>query len=452
MNEHTKQKVAIYCRLSEEDREKTGAESESIQNQKAMLLRYAEEQKWQVYNLYSDEDYTGADRSRPAFNQLLQDAANRRFDIVLCKSQSRFTRELELVERYLHDRFPQWGIRFVGYADHADTANRGNKKARQINGLVNEWYLEDLSDNIRTVFRTKQAQGKFIGSFAPYGYEKSMEDKNRLVMDPQAAVVVRSIFEKSAAGMSPGAIAAELNRRSLPNPSAYKAKKYSSFCRAGQKTSKWSGSTVRTLLTNPIYCGDMRQHVREKISYKADKVRCVPQEEQILVKDCQPALVSRDLWLQAQPRVGEKTARSSGRDPLQTATRCGICDRILQVRYSHGRRYFTCRAHHVLIQAAEVQNFLDQLQHNAGEEEQKGEKEKVALLDKMRQACADAAAGTLSATEFAAFQTRWQEEWKALQQKNTDAVQILPELRVFPRERRNMAPVIQLISDMAADN
>ena len=100
-------KVAIYCRLSEEDRNKQFEtdDSNSIQNQKAMLLQYAMEQGWEVYNIYSDDDYTGSDRRRPEFNRLLADAEARRFNIVLCKTQSRFTRELELVEKYIHGLF-----------------------------------------------------------------------------------------------------------------------------------------------------------------------------------------------------------------------------------------------------------------------------------------------------------------------------------------------------------
>ena len=95
-------KVAIYCRLSEEDKNKAfkGDDSESIQNQKSMLIGYAVEREWEIYNIYSDDDYTGADRNRPAFNKLLEDAAAHKFDIVLCKTQSRFTRELEIVEKY----------------------------------------------------------------------------------------------------------------------------------------------------------------------------------------------------------------------------------------------------------------------------------------------------------------------------------------------------------------
>ena len=136
-------KVAIYCRLSEEDRNKQFEtdDSNSIQNQKSMLLQYAMEQGWELYNIYSDYDYTGSDRRCPEFNRLLKDAEAHKFDIVLCKTQSRFTRELELVGKYIHGLFSLWGIRFVSIVDNADTANKGNKKSRQINGLVNQWYL-----------------------------------------------------------------------------------------------------------------------------------------------------------------------------------------------------------------------------------------------------------------------------------------------------------------------
>ena len=164
---NTKSKVAIYCRLSEEDRNKQHEtdDSNSIQNQKSMLIQYVLEQGWEVYNIYSDDDYTGSDRRRPEFNKLLNDAEHRKFDIILCKTQSRFTRELELVEKYIHGLFPIWGIRFISIVDNADTANKGNKKSRQINGLVNEWYLEDLSENIRRTFDSKRKQGLHIGSF-----------------------------------------------------------------------------------------------------------------------------------------------------------------------------------------------------------------------------------------------------------------------------------------------
>ena len=186
-------KVAIYCRLSEEDKNKSDSvDSESIQNQKSMLIQFAMDRNWEIYNIYSDDDYTGADRNRPEFKKLLADAENRKFDVVLCKTQSRFTRELEMVEKYIHGLFPYWGIRFVSIVDNADTDNKGNKKSRQINGLINEWYLEDLSDNIKSVLTNKRKQGYYIGSTALYGYRKDPDKKGHLIIDEEAAEIVRA--------------------------------------------------------------------------------------------------------------------------------------------------------------------------------------------------------------------------------------------------------------------
>ena len=217
-------KVAIYCRLSEEDRNKQFEtdDSESIQNQKTMLTQYADTHGWEIYDIYSDDDYTGADRRRPEFNRLLNDAENRQFDIVLCKTQSRFTRELELVEKYIHGLFPIWGVRFVSIVDNADTAVKGNKKSRQINGLVNEWYLEDMSDNIKSVLTARRMNGLHIGAFALYGYKKDPYQKGHLIIDEEAADVVREVFTLFSHGYGKTAIARLLNDRGIPNPTEYK--------------------------------------------------------------------------------------------------------------------------------------------------------------------------------------------------------------------------------------
>lgn len=189
-------KVAIYCRLSREDDDKLheNDESESIQNQKSMLINYAIERSWDIYNIYCDEDYSGIDSERPEFKKLLADSESHKFDIVRCKTQSRFTRDMEIVERYLHNKFIEWNIRFVSLVDHVDTLDKGNKKSRQINGLVNEWYLEDLSENIRKTFDSKRKQGLHIGSFVCYGYKRSPKNKNKLIVDTEVSEVIKLIF------------------------------------------------------------------------------------------------------------------------------------------------------------------------------------------------------------------------------------------------------------------
>ena len=178
MQIETPQAVAIYCRLSKEDLDENKIDnlSRSIQNQKSMLTDFAEINGWQIFDIYCDDNLSGVARDRPEFNRLIRDASLRKFNIILCKNQSRFTRDMQLVEKYIHGLFPIWGIRFIGMVDGADTSVKGNKKARQINGLVNQWYLENLSDNIKATLKLKRIRGKYTGSVLPYGYRPDPDD------------------------------------------------------------------------------------------------------------------------------------------------------------------------------------------------------------------------------------------------------------------------------------
>ena len=189
-----RERVAIYCRLSEEDKGKGSAEndSNSIQNQRALLTEYAHSHGWEIYEIYIDDDYSGADRSRPAFKRMLHAAEEKRFDIILCKTQSRFSRELEVVERYINRLLPQWGIRFLSLVDNADSANEDNLLLRQINGIMDEHYLAELSKNIRSVLTHRRKNGFHIGSFALYGYRKNPDRRGHLLIDEEAAAVVHS--------------------------------------------------------------------------------------------------------------------------------------------------------------------------------------------------------------------------------------------------------------------
>ncbi len=282
---------AVYVRLSKEDEDKREPESESIQNQKSLLIGYAVERGWDIYQIYCDEDYSGADALRPDFNRMLDDAQAGRFQIVLCKSQSRFTRDMELVEKYIHGLFPIWGIRFIAVADNADTEARGNKKARQINGLVNEWYLEDLSENVRMVLDMKRREGQYIGGAPLYGYQKHPADKNKLVIDPEAARVVRQIFQWSLEGHGKQEIAHMLNDLGVVNPIRYKAERGWSTARKGSPL--WSKTTVWRILRNEMYTGVMVQGRRKKAGYKSKTVLPVPKSQWFRVEGTHEAIVDR---------------------------------------------------------------------------------------------------------------------------------------------------------------
>lgn len=349
-------KVAIYCRLSEEDRNKQFEtdDSGSIQNQKAMLLQYAMEQGWELYNVYSDDDYTGADRRRPEFNRLLQDAEQHRFDIVLCKTQSRFTRELELVEKYIHGLFPIWGIRFISIVDNADTANKGNKKSRQINGLVNEWYLEDMSDNIRSVLTNRRKNGFHIGAFALYGYQKDPDQKGHLIIDEEAAAVVREVFTLFSQGYGKTAIARLLNDRGIPNPTEYKRLHGLRYQQPKKKNSTlWKYFAISNMLTNEIYIGNMVQGKYGSVSYKTKQNRPRPKETWYRVEGTHEPIIDRALWDRVQALVAQRAK------PFDVGTiglfakkaRCANCGDTMRSGKTSpkrgGKHYLQCANRHI---------------------------------------------------------------------------------------------------------
>ncbi len=346
-------KVAIYCRLSEEDRNKTNKDddSNSIVNQKAMLQQYALEHMWDLYDIYSDDDYAGADRNRPEFKRLLADAAEHKFDIILCKTQSRFTRELELVEKYIHGLFPIWGIRFVSIVDNADTANKGNKKSRQINGLVNEWYLEDMSDNIRSVLTSRRENGFHIGSFAPYGYQKDPDLKGHLIIDPEAAEVVKEIFTMFADGYGKTSIARYLNLKGVPNPSEYKRLKGFRYSQPAQFRSRiWSYGSVQGILCNEVYIGNLIQGKTGSISYKTKKLYSRPKSQWIRVNGTHEPIIDTVLWNRVQRLISEHhrlIANTGMIYPLSGKVRCMYCGASLSVHTNRGHKYLQCHTSNV---------------------------------------------------------------------------------------------------------
>lgn len=349
-------KAAIYCRLSEEDRDKKFEtdESHSIQNQKSMLVRYAAEQGWELYGIYSDDDYTGSDRRRPEFNRLLQDAELHRFDIVLCKTQSRFTRELELVEKYIHGLFPVWGIRFVSVVDNADTANKGNKKSRQINGLINEWYLEDLSENIRSVLTNRRINGFHIGAFAPYGYQKDPERKGHLLVDEEAAAVVREVFALFSQGYGKTAIARMLNDRGVPNPTEYKRLRGLRYQQPKRKNSAlWKYSAISRILTNEVYIGNLVQGRYGSVSYKTKQNKPRPKSQWYIARGTHEPIVDRDVWDQVQGLIAQRAKPFATGDVglFARKARCAHCGYGMRSSKSSpqrgGRRYLQCSNRHV---------------------------------------------------------------------------------------------------------
>lgn len=348
-------RVAVYCRLSEEDRNKKSVsdESESIQNQKSLLTSYCKSQGWNIQDIYCDEDMSGADRDRPEFNRMLSDCRKGLVDIVLCKTQSRFSRDIEVVEHFIHNRFREWGVRFIGLLDHADTEDVANKKSRQINGLVNEWYLEDLSENIKRTLRHKKEKGIFTGAFAPYGYRLDAQRRGMLFPDEVAAEHVRKIFYMYLSGFGYVKIAQELNRSGVLCPSEYKRLSGSRFkTHSGRLTSKiWTDNTVRNILKNPVYMGTLVQGKTTTVSYKSKKRIRIAPEDYIVTENAHEPIVDADVWNRVNNKgnVPDRMQKTDGKRHIFSGrifcAECGSSMWKMSYQLKNGRyEYLRCKA------------------------------------------------------------------------------------------------------------
>ena len=306
--------AAIYCRLSREDLDKDSGKpvSESIKNQKSMLEAYALERKWVIHDFYIDEDYSGSDRDRPEFNRLITDSLLGRFNIVLCKKQARFARDIEYVEKYIHGLFSERQIRFVAVLDNIDTGafSRSVRKASQINSLVDEWYLSDLSENIISALNTKRRNAEFIGSWAPYGYRKNPENKNALLIDPEAAENVKMIFEWYLSGLGISKIAQKLNACQIPNPLLYKQLKGEKINpnpdKLTEKRYLWAPSAISAILHNQTYTGCLVQGKYKKASYKSKKLLRIPRSDWIVIPGCHTPIIDAETWHAVHEKLDSK--------------------------------------------------------------------------------------------------------------------------------------------------
>jgi DNA invertase Pin-like site-specific DNA recombinase len=345
-------KVAIYIRLSNEDRDKSSKEddSESIKNQKHMLVKYALEQDWEIYSIYSDDNFSGGTNERPDFKRLIEDAKKQKFDIVLCKSQSRFTRNIETVEAYIHTLFPTLGIRFVSVVDNVDTHVSSNRKTRQVNALVNEWYIEDLSKNVKMTMHHQRKQGMYVSSFACYGYKKDKNDIHKLVVDEPAAMIVRTIYNMYIEGMGYQAIAKYLNNQNIVSPTAYKQTNGSKYHNGNHKhTQIWTPSTIAYILRKQTYCGDMVQGCYEKESYKSKKKTMKPKEEWIIVQDTHQPIISREQFQQVQNRIHKHAGKKRSKETniLVGKLFCGHCNHALRFQQRNTKQYYSCLLHYL---------------------------------------------------------------------------------------------------------
>lgn len=320
--------AGLYYRLSQED-ERQG-ESVSIDNQRTILRKYAEEHGFEIHGEYIDDGVSGTTFDRPEVQRLLDDAKTGVINTIIVKDLSRFGRNYIEVGQYVDYVFPAFGIRFVAIQDNVDTENRdsGAMEMMPIMNIFNEWHAANTSKKIRAVLKSNAKDGKYHARKAPYGYVKGDDEKKTPIIDEEAAAVVKRIFEMRASGLSPHKIADTLNEENIPNPSKYSMDKYGIVGKRNH-FGLWSFCAVNSILNNPTYLGHMAQQRWSSISYKNHKRYKRDVSEWITVYNTHEPIITQELWdkvreVEKSVAQGRKTKRGYTH-PLSGFLFCADC-------------------------------------------------------------------------------------------------------------------------------
>ncbi len=287
--------TALYCRLSVEDMRE--GESQSIENQKMILQRYADEHGFYNCKFYVDDGYSGVDLTRPAYVQMLKDIEDEKISTVIVKDQSRLGRDHLETDRLMELTFPSYDVRFIAVTDGVDSIN-GINEMSGIRNFFNDFYARDTSKKIRAVQRAKGERGERVGTTIPYGYMKNHDNPKQLVPNPETAPIVKRIFEMYASGTGIRKICAIFEGEKILCPSVYAFRTTGN--RSGNlnldKPYHWSIAAVRKMLSNEFYCGDTVNFKTYSKSNKLKKRIKNPPENLLIFRNTHEAIVSRKLF------------------------------------------------------------------------------------------------------------------------------------------------------------
>lgn len=334
----TRWNLAKYIRLSKEDLNRGKDDSNSVTNQKKLLDDYYRQHldEFESAETYVDDGCTGTDTNRADFQRLLADIYAKKVNCVIVKDLSRLSRNYTDAGSLIENLFVQMNVRFISLAEGVDSYLNPESVSSilvPITNVMNDQYCYQTSKKIRQVFDYKKRNGEFIGSYAPYGYIKDPNDKHALLVDHEAAEVVKQIFSMCLSGMTVRAIVNHLNDHGVMCPSVYKQSQGLKYkCPNGQTQPMWSTITISNMLKNPVYVGDMAQGRNRVKSYKIHKIEAVPEKDWIVVQNTHEPIIDREAFEKVKQLLRRDTRTSPKQKQLYLFSgflRCADCGRAM---------------------------------------------------------------------------------------------------------------------------
>ena len=333
--------TALYCRLSQEDTNE--GESNSIQNQRTILLQYAKENHFPNSTFFVDDGFSGVNFNRPGFQALIKEVEAGNVATIIVKDISRLGRNYLQVGFYTEVLFPQKDVRFLAINNSIDSDNASDNDFAPFLNIMNEWYAKDTSNKIKAVFDARMKDGKRCSGSIPYGYNRLPTDKQTLVIDPVASEVVKHIFLLANEGKSPREIAEILTEEKVMIPAAH-AKEYHPEQYNGIKFSDpyiWGVSCVRRILSRQEYLGHTVLRKSVSTNFKLHKRKTTDEDEQYVFYNTHEPIISQELWDSVQKRkkrVKRAAARGTHTNRLSGYLYCADCGRRLTLQTHYSKR------------------------------------------------------------------------------------------------------------------
>ena len=358
-------RLGKYIRLSKEDLLRGRDESNSVINQRRLLEQYHQTHLDEFYDgteqdVYVDDGKTGTDTDREDFQRLLADVMSGKINCVIVKDLSRLSRNYTDAGNLIENLFVRLNVRFISLAEGVDSYRNPDSVSNiivPITNVMNDQYCYQTSKKIRQVFDMKRRNGEFIGSYAPYGYVKDPNDKHALLVDPEAAEVVKSIFALFLSGMNKRGITYYLNDHGTLCPTAYKQQQGLKYnAPNAQGNPMWSTITIDTILKNRVYVGDMVQGRQRVKSYKIHIQEKVPEEEWFIVENTHEAIIDRETFAKVQSLLKRDTRTAPKAKQLYLFSgflKCADCGRAMSRIASKGIYvYYQCGTYKSLSKKA----------------------------------------------------------------------------------------------------
>lgn len=338
-------RAGIYCRLSQDDG--NVGDSSSIQTQKAILEKYCQEKGFIISDIYIDDGYSGTNFNRPDFQRMIQDIEDKKINLVITKDQSRLGRDYIMAGHYMEIYFPIHNVRYIALNDGVDTIN-GNNDILPFKNILNDMYSKDLSRKVRASLRQKSLQGMYLGADAPYGYKRDPNNKNKLLIDNETAVIVRKIFNLILSGYGTVNIARVLTKELILTPSATKLKsgnaRFERFVEKGDEC-LWTDGMIKRIIKDQMYAGDMVNCKTQIANYKTRKIVTNSKDKQIIVPNTHEAIITRDEFERAQRIYKERRLprkRYHVDNIFRGIVKCSICGKSLVLTTQKRRGKLEC--------------------------------------------------------------------------------------------------------------